>query len=139
MPISLTQCALHRSSAHASCSQYSTQLEHGSEDPTKESWLLKRVLKGIQRYHSTETVKPLLPITMLILRKLVEACCCSTSLTRYDCLSYQSALLLSFFGFLWSAEFANHLPHHCVKLDSGSISLFLRWCKTDPVGRGSVR
>ena len=46
------------------------QLEYGLEDPTKESWLLKRVLKGIQRYHGTETIKPRLSITMPILRKL---------------------------------------------------------------------
>ena len=95
-----------------------------------------RVLKGIQRYHGTETIKPRLPITMPILRKLVDACRHSTSLARYDSLLYQSALLLAFFGFLRSAEFTSHLSRNCVKLDSGSISLFLRRSKTDPLGRG---
>ena len=112
------------------------QLEYGLEDPTKESWLLKRILKGIQHYHGTETIKPRLSITMPILRKLVDACRHSTSLARYDSLLYQSALLLVFFGFLRSAEFTSHLSRNCVKLDCGSISLFLRRSKTDPLGRG---
>ena len=112
------------------------RLEYGLEDPTRESWLLKRGMKGIQRYHDTETIKPRLPITMPIIRKLIDACRHSTSLARYDSLLYQSALLLAFFGFLRSAEFTSHLSRNCVKLDSGSISLFLGRSKTDPLGRG---
>ena len=112
------------------------QLEYGLEDPNRESWLLKRVMKGIQRYHGTETIKPRLPITMPIIRKLVDACRHSTSLARYESLLYQSALLPAFVGFLRSAKFTSHLSRNCVKLDSGSISLSLRRSETDPLGRG---
>ena len=112
------------------------QLEHGFDDPTVDSWLPKRVLKGIQRCHGVEIIKPRLPITMPILRKLIDACRQCRHMTEYDRLLYQAALLLAFYGFLRCAEFTSNLAKNCIEFESGSMRVLLRKSKTDPFGKG---
>ncbi|XP_065185895.1 uncharacterized protein LOC135816693 [Sycon ciliatum] len=47
-------------------------LENGFADPLVDVRLQKRVMKGIQLYHGTAVLTPRLPITMPILRHLID-------------------------------------------------------------------
>ena len=111
-------------------------LEQGFDDPFEDTWLLGRVMKGIQRCHGTEVIRPRLPITMPILRELIDACRMSHILVNHDKLLYQAAMLLAFFGFLRCAEFTNSLTRDCVQLTGGNMQVLLRTSKTDPFGKG---
>ena len=111
-------------------------IEQGLEDPLIETWLLKRVLKGVQRCHGTETVKPRLPITMPTLRKLVDACDHLPVLPEHDRVLFKSAVLLAFFGFLRCSEFTEGLTRECIRFESGSMTILLKRSKTDQFGKG---
>ena len=111
-------------------------IEQGLEDPLIETWLLKRVLKGVQRCHGTETVKPRLPITMPTLRKLVDACDHLHVLPEHDRVLFKSAVLLAFFGFLRCSEFTEGLTRECIRFESGSMTILLKRSKTDQFGKG---
>ena len=111
-------------------------IEQGLEDPLVDSWLLKRVLKGVQRCHGTETVKPRLPITMPVLRRLIAACCQCSAMSEHDRCLYQSVLTLAFFGFLRCAEIVEGLSRESITFQSGSIQILLRRSKADPLGKG---
>ena len=110
-------------------------MEQGYADPTADSWLLKKVIKGIQRCHGVETVKPRLPITMPILRKLVSVCATSSSVPAHDRQLYRAALLLDFYGFMRCAELTS-LTMNCLKFKSGNLQVLLKRSKTDQCGRG---
>ncbi|XP_065190750.1 uncharacterized protein LOC135821679 [Sycon ciliatum] len=66
------------------------QIEQGLGDPLEDAWLLKRVVKGIGRCHGTAVITPRLPITMPVLRKIVDACQLTELLNRHDRLLYQA-------------------------------------------------
>ena len=79
-------------------------LENGFAGPLVDAWPLKRVMKGIQRCHGTAVPTPCLPITMPILRHLMDARRKSSILNGHDKLLYQAAMLLAFFGLLMASH-----------------------------------
>ena len=48
--------------------------ELGYEDPVREAWLHRRVLRGSDRCPSNQFSTPTLPFSMAVLRQLVDAC-----------------------------------------------------------------
>ena len=74
-------------------------IEQGYEDPLLESWLLRRVVKGIQCCCGVDTAGPPLPITMPVPKKLVDAFGQYDNRTEYDHTLFKAALLLAVFGF----------------------------------------
>ena len=94
-------------------------------------------MKGIQRCHGTAVLTPRLPITMPILRHLIDARRKGCILNGHDKLLYQAAMLLAFFGFLLCAEFTNGITRGCTSSPGdGHLQLFLLSSKTDPFGKG---
>ena len=110
-------------------------LENGFAGPLVDACLLKRVIKGIQRCHGTAVLAPRLPITMPILRHLMDARRKSSILNGHDKLLYQAAILLAFFGFLLCAKFTDGITRGCTSSPGdGRLQLFLLSSKTDAFG-----
>ncbi|XP_065195776.1 uncharacterized protein LOC135827177 [Sycon ciliatum] len=112
------------------------QIEQGLGDPLEDAWLLKRVVKGIGRCHGTAVITPRLPITMPVLRKIMDACQLTELLNRHDRLLYQACMLLAFYGFLRCSEFTGETRRTDARLADGNMQLFLPKSKTDPLGSG---
>lgn len=111
-------------------------VELGYADPLAESWLLKRVMKGITRCLGSAPTSVRLPITMPILRRLVDTCRKSVALNEADKCMYQAAMLSAFFGFLRCGEFTGDIKRSDVKLQGGTARVFLATSKTDPLRKG---
>ena len=112
-------------------------IELGYEDPCAEAVLLKRVLRGICRFHGTDVVATRLPITLPILLKLSTACMNTPLLTGTDRLMFRCAMLIAFFGFLRCSEITGaHIRRHCLQVNADHINLHLSSSKTDPQGKG---
>ncbi|XP_065189529.1 uncharacterized protein LOC135820146 [Sycon ciliatum] len=111
-------------------------LEAGHADPLGDTWLLGRVLKGIDRCHGNSATRPRLPITVHMVHQLVDACHRCTTLNDSDKRLYVAAMLSAFYGFLRCAEFTSIVRRRDVKFEQGAALIFLRTSKTDPSGRG---
>ena len=78
---------------------------------------------------------PRLPITMPILRHLMDAHRKSSILNGHDKLLYQAAILLAFFGFLLCAKFTDGITRGCTSSPGDErLQLFLLSSKTDAFG-----
>ena len=116
---------------------HKAHLENGFAGPLVDAWLLKRVMKGIQRCHGTAVLTARLPITMRILRHLMDARRNSSILKGPDKLLYQAAMLLAFFGSLRRAEFTNGITQGCTSSPAdGRLHLFLLSSKTNAFCKG---
>jgi len=112
-------------------------LEHGYSDPCLEAPMLRRVLKGIARTHGSGAVAPRLPVTLPVLRKLLQACKVTSLLNARDRVMVRSAMLTAFFGFLRCSEFTgDHIRTYHVALSPSHLKIHLTTSKTDPAGRG---
>ena len=87
-------------------------IELGYEDPTTKTTLLPRVLRGIDRCHGLGDGKPRLPVTIGVLRKLVNALEASRLHSVEDKTMLRAAMLTAFYGFLRCSEFTCHLPYN---------------------------
>lgn len=124
-------------------------IELGYGDPMETAFLLQRVLKGIDRCIGLEPCRPRLPITIGVLRKIVDALDANRLLAAADRAMLRAAMLMAFFGFLRCSEFTSpprafdarlHATRGAITFNSGppiSMSLHLKRSKTDPFGRGT--
>ena len=116
---------------------HKAHLENGFAGPLVDAWLLKRVMKGIQGCHGTAVLTSRLPITMPILRHLMDAHRHRSFLNGPDKLLYQAPMLLAFFGSLRRAKFTNGIKRGCTSSPAdGRLQLFLLSSKTDAFGKG---
>ena len=120
--------------------------EMGLADPTANTQLLRRVLKGIDRTRTVSTTRPRLPITMPVLRRLVDMLF-RRQMNARDRLMLHAAMLTAFHGFLRCGEFTTlsdstpfnpqkHLTKGDVAVGHSSASIRLKTSKTDPNGQG---
>lgn len=106
-------------------------LENGYDNPLQDDFVLKSVLKGIQRVKGV-SVKRKLPLTLEIL----ESFCSVLDLGRSQDLTFWSACLVAFFGMLRkSSLFSREAPegHMCLSncsLCSWGLQISLLYSKT---------
>ena len=123
--------------------------ELGYSDPVERAPLLTRVLRGIDRSIGIGPVKTRLPITISVLRKIVDALDASCHYHPVDQAMLRAAVLTAFFGFLRCSEFTCQPPFNSrvhttrsdITFDHGppvAMSLFLKRSKTDPFGKGTT-
>ena len=111
-------------------------IEQGYEDPLLESWLPRRVVKGIQCCCGVDTVGPPLPITMPVPKNSVDACGQYDNRTEYDHALFKAALLLAIFGFLRCAEFTEGLLWECLQFHAGNLKILLKKSTTNHKAEG---
>jgi len=109
-----------------------------------EHFIIKKLREGCKRTNGR--VDGRLPITPLILSKLIEKlpCVCSSG---YEALVFKAAFLIAFFGFLRVSEFtvasksttdtSRVLTVDDVRLLQSGMVMTLRFSKTDQLGCGS--
>ena len=128
------------------CAVRNAHDEMGFEDPTADAPLLKRVLKGIDRTKTAAATRPRLPVTMPVLRRLIEALF-RRHMNALDRLMLNAALLTAFHGFLRCGEFTSRnrtapfdprkqLTRGDVVVQARSAKIRLKVSKTDPRGQG---
>jgi len=112
-------------------------LELGYADPTVDANLLKRVIKSIGRSHGTAVENPRLPITLPLLRRLIDTSRSCLSLSQHDKLCLQAAMLTIFFGFFRCGELLDgQAARSHAEFTSGVLRIYLPRSKTDPLAKG---
>ncbi|XP_066286545.1 integrase/recombinase xerD homolog [Branchiostoma lanceolatum] len=96
-------------------------LEQGWEDPTKESFLIGRIVQGIRNSKGQKPVRVRLPVTLPILLGLCNKMELIFQREPYDQLVMQTAFLMAFFGFLRVGEFT------CDSWKQFNPDLHLQW------------
>ena len=102
-------------------------------------------MKGIDRQHGPGSTRSRLPITVSILRRLVDTVL-GSSKHLVDKYMLQAAMLLAFHGCLRCAEFLapadfnplRHATRDDIKIDPKGLEFTLRTSKTDPYGKGTL-
>ena len=103
---SLTQSVKPVTIANYLAAVRNLHLEYGLPDPTANSILLPRVMKGIKRALGTAVTRTRLPLTNALIRKIIDQLLVDKSLLPHDRKMLQAAILLAFYGFLRCSEFA---------------------------------
>ncbi|XP_065199234.1 uncharacterized protein LOC135830933 [Sycon ciliatum] len=125
-------------------------LEAGFRDPTMNALLLPRVMRGIKRtVTDPATQRTRLPITIDLLRKLLNQLSLDQRRHQQDKCMLKAAMVLAFFGFLRCAEFtappagfdpATHATRQDVTLDVTQgrtyIRFYIKQSKTDQFRQG---
>ena len=121
-------------------------LEHGFEDPTRDTPLLTYLCIGIRRSgRSTNTTR--LPITIPLLRVIKHQLSTST-LPAQAKLLYWAAFTLAFYGFLRASEYScpthskftntRHLLLRDISITTNSLSVHLKRSKSDRFGKSAT-
>ena len=120
-------------------------IELGLPDPTSAATLLPRVLRGIQRSGADVPSPTRLPITMPILRQLINISTSDPARSYRDRLMLNAAMLLSFYGLLRCSELVGgdntpHLRRSSITWQNyegrKAMTIRLAKSKTDPNGHG---
>lgn len=79
--------------------------EHGFKDPTRKSYQLKLLYKGILRTRGQDQVSKRQPITSTVLARMLEVILASHHWRRHDRLMLTAAFTLASYVFLHVSEF----------------------------------
>lgn len=117
---------------------------NGFQSPITDNPTLQLVLRGIKRQQSRIHPRCRKPISIQVLSRLMGKLWYDTTLCTHDRLMLRAAMSLAFFGFLRVGEFTSSTLHsptrflarRDISLSKDQMKVFLRFSKTDQLGKG---
>lgn len=120
------------------------QVQHGMDDPLKDTPQLSLLLRGAQKQAKSRTR---LPISPALLQKIVTTLLKNKHLCKHDRYLYAAAMTIAFFGCIRCGEitypsagkfnFKKHLTIRDLRISKNTMEVFIKHSKTDQTGKGT--